>query len=93
MGRWIDVFGTGIHTRTLPESLRHPVIYHSLIYHSVIYHSVIYHSLICHPVFRHPVICHPVICHPVIRSTAMHLPELSSSVNSAPWSCSSPCAG
>lgn len=78
MGRWIDVFGTGIHTRTLPESLRHPVIYH----------PVIYHSLICHPVFRHP-----VICHPVIRSTAMHLPELSSSVNSAPWSCSSPCAG
>ena len=88
MGRWIDVFGTGIHTRTLPESLRHPVIYHPVIYHSVIYHSLIYHSLICHPVFRHP-----VICHPVIRSTAMHLPELSSSVKSAPWSCSSPCAG
>ncbi len=78
MGRWIDVFGTGIHTRTLPESLRHPVIYHSVIYHSVIYHSVIRH---------------PVIYHSVIRSTAMHLPELSSSVNSAPWSCSSPCAG
>ena len=73
MGRWIDVFGTGIHTRTLPESLRHPVIYHSVIYHSVIRHPVIYHS--------------------VIRSTAMHLPELSSSVKSAPWSCSSPCAG